>query len=385
MKFRRFVNGCIVVLSLTSLSGTPVAAELEEVAGYFEHANVVSGPELVDCTLSGGSKTSCFQIVVKPDPTNYTPGPWCPGDVNDSNEHGGIWFEGGEVHDVTGAFIENLAEFYSDSNWQLFDPDTGKIAVTDTLEKCEGAARPDVDPELQQHCVECRIEYLDDDATVTYTIPLQPQKADTASQTRNSGSGLAFNGVRLDGPAPVSAILENYTLAPFDDCGGHINLHVGYHYHAATDCLDDVASATDHGKVIGISMDGYFIQARMLADGSVPDDLDQCGGHTTEDQGYHYHAGAQGSNAILGCLTAQYGCVSEMPGAACDASAKRGGGGAGGAGGGGRPDFAAAARQLGVSEGELKSALGGPPPNFDKAANVLGVSVEQLREAMAQP
>ncbi|MBK7291398.1 MAG: hypothetical protein IPI78_14820 [Chitinophagaceae bacterium] len=31
-----------------------------------------------------------------------------------------------------------------------------------------------------------------------------------------------------------SSILAAYTLAPLDDNGGHINTHVGYHYHAAT-------------------------------------------------------------------------------------------------------------------------------------------------------
>jgi len=62
----------------------------------------------------------------------------------------------------------------------------------------------------------------------------------------------------------VDAILGAYTVAPFDDCGGHVNLHVGY----------------------------------------------------------HYRAGAPGLNAILGCLSAEHGCASEDPTQPCDATAR---------------------------------------------------------------
>ncbi|MGQ7846435.1 YHYH protein [Granulosicoccus sp. 3-233] len=371
--------GCCLGAAVVTASVN--AAQFEELTEYFRQANVVAGPELVECTLSGGSRTSCFRITVTPSPATYTPGPWCPDTIADSAENGGIWLENGEVHDVSGAFIEDMANFYSDNDWQLFDEDTGAVFVTDTLEKCAGAAQPEVDPEFRQQCVECQMAYLDEDATVTYTIPLEPVAVEQPLDTRDVGSGLAFNGIRLDAPAPVADILGNYTLAPFDDCGGHVNLHVGYHYHAATDCLDDTASKTEHGSVVGVAMDGYLIHARLLNDGSLPADLDQCGGHETDELSYHYHAGEQGSNAILSCLKAEYGCVSEEPGVECDASVSRRPGG----GGDGRPDFAAAAQRLGVSEDELMRALGAPPPDFDQAAGTLGVTVDALQEAMGRP
>ncbi len=53
--------------------------------------------------------------------------------------------------------------------------------------------------------------------------------------------------------------------------------------------------------------------------------------------------------------------------------------------GNGRPDFAAAAASLGVSEAELVNALGGPPPNVEQAADKLGISVEQLTEVLPMP
>ncbi|SNT75670.1 YHYH protein [Paracoccus seriniphilus] len=302
---------------------------LARVAAFFETANVVAGPELVDCTLSGGAETRCFRITVTPDPQDYTPGPWCPSNIADGADAGGIWLEDGKVLDVDGDFIANLAEFYGDANWQLFDPETGDIRYTGTLEACEAAARPDVDPAYHNYCVQCLPEYLPEDASVTYVIPVEPVESNRPMPTNQTGSGIAYNGVRLDGPAPLDAILSAHTVAPFDDCGGHVNPHVGYHYHAVTDCLDHApgttaaALGTGHGSQIGIAMDGHPIFQHLLGDGSGPEDLDACNGHLASDGSYHYHAGAAGSNAILGCLVAQAGCTLEDPDGSCDASQRR--------------------------------------------------------------
>lgn len=305
------------------------AEQLHHVSEFFSDAQVVSGPTLVDCTLTGGTGTTCFSITVKAEPLSYTPGPWCPRTTSDDASAGGIWLQDGEVHDVDGAFIEGLSSFYGDANWQLFDQDTGAVRYTGTLEACQAAARPDVDPAYQNYCVECLPEYMPDDATMTYVIPLAPTSPMEQSPTNFSGSGVAYNGIRLDGPAPVSDILSAYTLAPFDDCGGHVNTHVGYHYHAVTDCLSDSthtfgalteAEGPDHGPQIGIAMDGYQIFSHHMADGSDPVELDICNGHDVNESGYHYHAGSAGSNAILSCVRAEAGCALEDENGVCDAS-----------------------------------------------------------------
>jgi|GEM_PF-5794060 len=46
-------------------------------------------------------------------------------------------------------------------------------------------------------------------------------------------------------------------------------------------------------------LDGYALYAHANQDGSAPADLDECGGHTDAIRGYHYHAGAAGSNQII--------------------------------------------------------------------------------------
>jgi hypothetical protein len=126
-----------------------------------------------------------------------------------------------------GAFISNLATFYGDDAWQLFDEETGNLRVKDSYASCEAAARPDVGPEYNNYCVQCLPEYMPDDATMTYVIPLEPQRRSRTSPANFAGSGVAFNGIRLDGPAPVQDILAAHAIAPFDDCGGHVNTHVG--------------------------------------------------------------------------------------------------------------------------------------------------------------
>lgn len=325
----------LTLVGLVAFSGPAIAQtgaeRLDEIAQFFGDAKVVSGPDVVECTLSGGTKTTCFSITVRAEPQAYTPGPWCPTNISQDATHGGIWFRDGEVHDVDGDFVAKLSEFYGDTKWQLFDPETGEINYTGSLEACEAAARPDVDPAYNNYCVQCLPEYMPEDASVTYVIPFDPQPMAEMAPTNMTGSGLAYNGIRLDGPAPVDAILSAYTIAPFDDCGGHVNTNVGYHYHAVTTCLDAPpistglvtgADAEAHGVQIGIAMDGYQIFSHLMADASDPVDLDACNGHLIGDGSYHYHAGASGSNAILGCLKAEAGCTLPDAGGVCDASVR---------------------------------------------------------------
>lgn len=294
-------------------------------AGLFDPTAIVGTPKIVDCTLSGGAKTECLSITLSAAPTSFEIGPWCPRHIDDGPDVSGIWLNDGRVYDADGAFIQNLPAFYGDDAWKLFDPKTGKINVTDSKTSCAAAARPDVAPEYQNHCVECQVSYLEEGLTQTYVIPLNPIAAENiAPRIDHAGVGIAFSGVRLDAPAPLDAILSAHTLAAFDDCGGHVNLHVGYHIHAVTGCLSETSVQKDHAAKIGLAMDGYSIHTRVNPDGIEPENLDACRGHETAGLGYHYHANVPGENAILTCHTGQTGCALESPDQTCDASAQQG-------------------------------------------------------------
>jgi hypothetical protein len=269
---------------------------------------------LVPCTLSDGTEGDCYQIVTTSTPADHTMGPWCPDNIADGAEAGGIWLENGEVYDVDGAFIQNMATFYNDENWMMYD-ENGDIYTTETEDDCANAANPNVGEEYANFCVECLPSYVTDMSN-TYTIPVTPVKLASplsfggfgppSASSAPSNRGLAFNGVVFDAPAPTDAILGAYTLAPFDDAGGHINLNAGYHYHAATGVSTQVAQTDNHAAQIGYAMDGFAMYAQLDADGNEPTDLDDCRGHTDSIRGYHYHVAAPGSNSFIDCLSGAY-------------------------------------------------------------------------------
>ena len=291
--------------------------------GFLSHVspNAVLDPgAIVECTLSGGAKTNCVRFVLQPDPAKE-PGPWCPNTISDGAEAGGFWIKDGQVHDVDGPFIKNLSKLYDDPNWQLYDPETGRVKATTTFQGCFAAARPDVPREYYNYCAECTPDQAIAAPNYTFFIPVRPVLQDEPEPIRDiPGAGVALDGVRLNGPAPYQDIVRAYNVAPFDDCGGHVNPYHGYHYHFVTDCLHREQVAVGHAPMIGLSMDGFGIFRWLDALGNEPDGLDACGGHSDDLIGYHYHAAPQGTNAIIGCLKAQLGCVLEGGAQTCDAT-----------------------------------------------------------------
>ncbi|AKP51561.1 YHYH protein [Cyclobacterium amurskyense] len=278
-------------------------------ASLFLEGTTVS---IVPCTLSNGSETECYQIVTTSTASDHQMGPWCPSNISDGEEAGGIWLENGQVYDVDGAFIENLASFYDDDTWMMYDAN-GDIFVTSTKEDCINAANPNVGVEYQNFCVECLPSYISD-LSQTWLIPITPVRL-TSPNNFTMGPrggrgpnvrGIAFNGIEFSGAAPTDAILSAYTLAPFDDAGGHINVHQGYHYHAATGTSTEIPQEDGHAAMIGYAMDGHSIHTQLNESGEEPSDLDQCRGHYDDTRGYHYHVDAAGNNNFIDCLAGAY-------------------------------------------------------------------------------
>lgn len=243
-------------------------------------------------------------------------GPWCPDNISDNASAGGIWLEDGEVYDVDGAFVKNMAAFYNDTNWMMYDAN-GDIYVTETEEDCINAANPNVGAAYENFCVECLPSYITD-LTQTWVIPIHPvaQENTTLFATGPGGPpgvnsapstrGVALNGIEFSAPAPVDNILGAYTLAPFDDAGGHINVHQGYHYHAATGFSTKVTQQDDHAALIGYALDGYGIYELQDASGNSPTDLDNLRGHSDNTRGYHYHVDYAGTNNFINGLKGAY-------------------------------------------------------------------------------
>lgn len=278
------------------------------------NAASVSSLQTVECTLSNGDTTSCFEITLNGFPSDRSSlGPFCPPTISTGANDAGKWFDSGVLFDLTGAFVAGLDNFYNDDNWQLHDESSGAVRITDTQVACEAAARPDVAEEYQNYCVQCDIAYYNTEdgqgVKATYLIPTTPQPRSEPGQIGNGSVGAAFNGVKIDAAAPTDAILSAYTIAAFDDCVGHVNPAAGYHYHGANhgegDCPSIALEDDGHGGAFAYALDGYAIHSMLDSEGYESTDLDNCRGHTDETRGYHYHTASPGENAFIGCFSGE--------------------------------------------------------------------------------
>lgn len=259
------------------------------------------------CTLTNGEKTTCYRITVTGTPVDTTIGPFCPRKTSSSAEEGGIWLDGSKVYDIDGQFILDLSEIYGDAKWKLYDAQ-GNVNVTESKESFQGAAKPDVEEAYKYHCVEGKYEWTNTGEAVPISIlvPKTPVTTGTANKTVGADLGVTTNGLVIAASAPVDAILGAYTIAAFDDCGGHFNPIEGYHMHAYTNCegaqygsqIDDPNAET---KLIGYALDGVAVFAPLAHDSTI--ELDECNGRTTAADGYHYYAQSPEQNRIVKCFT----------------------------------------------------------------------------------
>ena len=281
---------------------TAVSTSGVDIGLFFEGA-LAEEVTTEDCTLSGNVETTCYRITVAGYPVTYETGPFCPETITDGADAGGIWFDGNGVYDLDGEFIVDLAELYGDDNWQMYDED-GNVLVTETAEEFEAAARPDVDPSLQNHCVEGRLEWLENGEPISTTvlIPVEPVLADAPAATQGN-LGVTLDGVVIAASAPVDAILAAYTIAAFDDCGGHYNPFDGYHLHGAVGCSELGEVSEGETPMFAYALDGFPVHSPLDDPDSF--ELDACNGHETEELGYHYHANSAEQNQVIECLAGE--------------------------------------------------------------------------------
>ena len=364
----------IAIASLNFMSSDDSSTELGApgvVATNFLEGSLTKAITTEDCTLSDGTQSSCYRIEVTGSPVATKIGPFCPESTSSTAEVSGIWLDGENLYNADGKFIMDLSTIYKDVKWKLYD-DSGKVKVTDSKEAFQGAARPDVQEEYKYHCVEGTWEWTETTKPVPTSIlvPVKPILANESSSPRGN-LGVTINGLVISASAPVDAILGAYTIAAFDDCGGHFNPTAGYHLHAYTGCegveydsqIDNPDAET---KIIGYAMDGVAVFAPLSSKSTIK--LDECNGRTTAKDGYHYYAQSAEKNLVVKCVKGL---------TAVDPLATNEGPGAQGAPG---VDIAAAAKKLGITEAELKEAFGNSmPPNFATAAKKLGITEAELK------
>ena len=147
---------------------------------------------------------------------------------------------------------------------------------------------------------------MDESYLITYYIPAYPVKTTTQTTTRS----LAYWGISLDGfpfaeQPPASASAMGVAIPGLDTCGGHPQPDGPYHYHLVPQVIDDLFTAEgidrtcdfidqSSDSILGYARDGFPMYGYQDTDGTIPNDLDACQGHThiTDDfseEIYHYH------------------------------------------------------------------------------------------------
>ena len=199
-------TGITVNTAATVNKSAPVTHAAVDPSLFVEGA-LVGDVDTVDCTLSGGTKTSCYRMTIAgapADPNTSPEGPYCPPTIKSGAEEGGTWIDGkGTVYEVDGEFIENLATLYNDDEWQMYDKETGEVTVINGARGCEVAGDPRPIPGFNNFCLECLTDQLDGGVKKTVLIPTIPVPAKQITEVRGrDNTGVALNGVLFGPPAP---------------------------------------------------------------------------------------------------------------------------------------------------------------------------------------
>ncbi|MHA6323685.1 YHYH protein [Roseivivax sp. CAU 1753] len=355
----------------------------------FEQTAFIETPEIVACTLEDGAQTQCHQITVGYLPDGLEIGPFCPATLDDA---GGIWEWTGEnagLYRIDGDFLRMLDGL----GYRFFDDD-GKVYSVDNATE-----RPTVD----HACINVSV---DESVEITMLLPVEPVMADTPTDLGVvSKIGVALEGVPIFADAPPIQVTGH--MPALDTCGGHVDPGGWYHWHGtstdvetvfeAQDVAADCALEQDARAQFGYAFDGFAMFGSLETDGSVPSELDACGGHvgkTAAGEIYHYHASDDFPN-LPACLvgvqaqdtfttTATAGIGAERAGDDGRNEAPRAGSGPGGL----PPGFDVAAEALGVTPEALLEAMteaGGRMADLAEVAVLLGIDEADLRQALPSP
>ena len=123
-----------------------------------------------------------------------------------------------------------------------------------------------------------------------WRIPLHPVPAKTPAIVEGhflrGAIALGVNGIPIFNPQNNRGEVS-YEIGELDQWGGHCGRADDYHYHIAPLHLQTVVGK---GMPIAYALDGYPIYGLTEPDGSPVGKLDECHGHEDAKVGYHYHA-----------------------------------------------------------------------------------------------
>ena len=123
-----------------------------------------------------------------------------------------------------------------------------------------------------------------------WRLPLKPVPAKTPAVIEDhflrGAIAIGVNGIPIFNPQNNRGEIS-YEIGELDQWGGHCGRADDYHYHIAPLHLQSVVGKD---QPIAFAMDGYPIYGLTEPDGSPIGKLDECHGHEDAKLGYHYHA-----------------------------------------------------------------------------------------------
>jgi len=287
--------------------------------GLFSTIAQVRSSERVECTLEGGFRTDCLQITLAPNPPDYlaaTSGaPLCPVIGQFVRESGVFFYDAGaitvdlpRIGNLLLNLEGNIYNFLESSGFDIIDED-GNARIEDP------ANILDPDQTLFSFCV----QGTPSDNAVTIRIPVRPLPLQTArTLTSNEFYGVHVDGIPMMGPVPSMTGGIDGTLppavakpTPVDFCGGRIGAEGFYQLHLAPENTTPVFSTgcparPNPGQALltGYARDGYPVYGPLDSNGSAPEGLDECNGHTLSTNEfiepiYHYHVRPADNSVVV--------------------------------------------------------------------------------------
>ena len=278
-------------------------------ASFFQSSSLLSF-NVINCTLSNGSSTTCYEIKFTSNPVEH--GPYCPKTID---EIGGVGIYDGASNPGFQVMKRSLWEAMEADGYDIVDAN-GNITVVDPGDM----SGP---PPSGGACLEAS---PDDDLTLTFVLPMIPEVLSTPDVLGTvEHIGVSLEGIPLTGDPPSATQSMGGmpggggAIPSIDPCGGHIDPFGYYHLHFAPQDMANIYEnlgitevactnfEQDDTALVGFAKDGYPIYASKEENGSLPADLDACNGHFGPtphfpEGVYHYHASSSDAPNVPPCL-----------------------------------------------------------------------------------
>ncbi|PAJ71905.1 hypothetical protein CJF42_24160 [Pseudoalteromonas sp. NBT06-2] len=282
--------------------------------GYVFNESLMNTPESVsmeNCILLDGTTAECYKVTFNSNPVEH--GPYCPETIDDI---GGVGIYDGETNPGFQVMKRELWEAMEADGYDVVD-DNNNINIVDPGAggALDGSACLEATP--------------DDNLTLTFLIPATPKNAtsnntiDIVEHLGVSKDGIPITGhppSATQGPQGMTASSDSAGIPAIDPCGGHIDPFGYYHLHFGSEEMENVLTANElsdfvmcynfvqsETDFIGYAKDGYPIYASKDQNDTIPENIDECQGHTSATADYpngvyHYHVSNSSAPNLPTCL-----------------------------------------------------------------------------------